>query len=89
MPGVERKFVGHVLPGQRLLRAAAHVRLPFFDHAAVFHGCPEMAGIIVRVGILGVDREFHFCREREYASIADRAFGKGAEADAAMHKASR
>src|SRR5438067_8064110 len=58
--GIEGKFVDHVLPRQRLLGAAAQMRLPLLDHAAVLQGDADMAGIVVWIGILGIDHEFDF-----------------------------
>src|ERR1700719_3853161 len=89
MPGVEREFIGHILPGQRLLRAAAHVRLPLLDHAAVLHGRPDMAGIVVWIGILRVDHKLHLGRQREHLAVGDRRFRECAEPDPAMDKTGR
>ena len=84
---IEREFVDNVLPGQRLLRAAAQMRLALLDHAAVLHDGSDMAGIAVRVWILGIDHVFHFGGEREQFWIPDRGFGKCAQPNAAMDKA--
>src|SRR5258708_3177626 len=86
---IEREFVGHVLTRQRLLRPAAHMGLPLLDHAAIAEPGADMASVVVRIGIVRGDHEFHFCRECEHTRIADRAFRESAKPDAAMDKAGR
>ena len=80
MLGVERELVDHVLPGQRLLRAAAEPRLPLLEHAAVVERGAEMSRVIVRIGIVGIDYEFHLGRQRQHVRIPDRRFGERAQA---------
>src|SRR5260370_479971 len=87
--GIECEFLPDVPPGQRLLRAAAQIRLPFLDHAAVLHRRPEMAGIVGGVGILGVDHVSHFGGKCEHFGVADRHLRERAEPDAAMDKTGR
>ena len=86
---VERELVGHVLPRQRLLRAAAQIRLPLLDHAAVVEGGADVAGVIVRIRIVRIDHELHFCRQRQHVGIADRPLGERSKPDAAMDKTRR
>src|SRR3954467_12126410 len=87
MRGVEQELVGHVLPRQWLLRAAAQIRLPILDHAAVPERGADVAGVIVRIGIVRIDHELNLGSECQHTLIADRAFRERAEPDAAMHKA--
>ena len=89
MGGVEDEFVDHVLPGQRLLRAAAQMRLPLLDGRAIRKPCLDVARVAVRVRILQIDHEFDLGRERKHARVADRAVRERAEPDAAMDKAGR
>jgi hypothetical protein len=72
------------LPRQRLLRAAAHMGLPFLDDAAVPERGTDMAGVISRIGIVWIDHEFHLGSERKHPCIADGTFREGAEPDTAM-----
>src|SRR5205085_11765125 len=87
--GIEGKFVDHVLPCQRLLGAAAQMRLPFLDDAAVVQGDADVAGIATWIGILGIDHELDFRGQRQHTRIADRAVAEGAKPDATMDKTGR
>src|SRR6185436_3885054 len=73
-------------PRQRLPRASAQMRLALLDHAAILQDRPDMACVVVRVWILGVDYVFHLCREPEKFWIPDRSFRKCAEPNAAVDK---
>src|SRR5215475_2299411 len=86
---VQYELLRHVLLAQRLARTAAQMRLALLDHAAVFHGGPDMTGIAVRIGIIRIDHELHLGREREHAWVTDGAVRERAEPNAAMHKAGR
>ena len=72
--GIEQELVDDILPRQRLLRTTAQMRLAFLDHAAVPERRADMAGVVVRIGILGIDDEFHLGREREHTRIAKSRF---------------
>ena len=65
------------------------MRLPFLDHAAVLQDGAEMAGIIVRIGIIGVDDVFHLGGERKHLGIADRTLRERTQSDTAMDKTGR
>ena len=54
---VERELVLDVGARQRLLRAAAEMRLALLDHAAVGERRADMAGELVRIGIVRIDRD--------------------------------
>ena len=71
---------------ERLVRAAAHVRLALLDHAAVAQRGADVAGEGLRIGILRVDPVAHLGGEREHGRIAHGGVGESAEADIAATK---
>src|SRR6476646_7260054 len=55
MTCIEQEFVFDVLAAERLVRAAAHMRLTLLDHASVAQGHADVAGEVVWVRIVGID----------------------------------
>src|SRR5581483_6506005 len=74
---------------ERLLRAAAEMRLPLLDHAPVLERRANMAGEDVRIRIAGIDDVAHLRSECEYASIAHGFIREGIEADRAFDESGR
>ena len=89
MLGIEQELVDHILPLQRLLRATAQMRLPLFYHAAIPEGGADVAGVIVWIGVVGIDHEFNFGGECQHAVVANGPIREGAEPNAAVHKTCR
>src|SRR3954454_10301650 len=52
---IEQEFVLDILAAERLVRAAAHVWLALLDDAAVVERHADVAGEVVRIGIIGID----------------------------------
>src|SRR3954452_21371797 len=89
MMGVQPEFLGDILPAQRLMRAAAQMRLPLLDNAAVLRRGADMAGIVRWIGIARIDDVLHFFSQCQHPGIADRIFTERAEANAAIHEGDR
>src|SRR5882762_5299239 len=68
---------------ERLVHAAADMRLALLEHAAVPEGHLYVAGVGLRVRIVGVDDVTNFGGERENARVAHGFFRKGLEPGAA------
>src|SRR5215510_14551013 len=64
MAGIEPELVLDVAAGERLMRAAAQMRLALLDRGPVAQSRADMAGIVRRIGILGIDHVFHLGGER-------------------------
>src|SRR5262245_46752367 len=86
---VERELLLDVAARQRLVRAAAHMRLALLDHAAVGEYRADVAGEIVGIRIGGVDLVAHFRGERGHARLLHGVVGEGVEPDIAAHEAGR
>src|SRR5262245_60299118 len=69
MPAAQRKLFFNIRPRQRLVRAAAHVRLALLDDAPVREHGADVAGIFVRVGIVRVNHVFDLAGERHDSRI--------------------
>src|SRR3954462_9152921 len=89
MMGVQPEFLGDILAAQRLMRAAAQMRLPFLDNAAILHRGADMAGIVRWVGIAQIDDFLPFFSKCNPPGIADPIYTNGAEAKAAIHESGR
>ena len=89
MAAIERELVLDIGARQRLIRAAAEMRLAFFDHAAVVERRADMAGEFVRIGIVRIDVVADLGRQREHARILHGLVGEIAEPDIAAHKRRR
>src|SRR6516165_2344861 len=87
--GVERELLLDVAARQRLVGAAAHMRLALLDHAAVGEQRADVAGEIVGIRIVRVDLVAHFRGERGNARLLHRVVGEGVEPDIAAHEAGR
>jgi len=61
---------------QRLVRAAAQMGLPFFQHGTVFHLDADMPGVFVGVRVVRVDLIAHLAGERDQARVAHALLGK-------------
>ena len=72
VPGVENKFFLKIGAREQLMRAAAHMRLAFFDDGAIAQGGADVTGEIFRIGILQIDAVAHLGGERENGGIAHR-----------------
>src|ERR1051325_6989148 len=77
---VEQEFVFDVLAAQRLVRAAAHVRLALLDHAAVAQGHADVAGEVVGIRIVKVDAVAHLLRQSDHRRLMHRLVGEVAQA---------
>src|SRR5262249_53160052 len=83
MAGVACKFFLDIDPRERLLRAAAEMRLALLDDTAVVEHRANVAGEIVGIRIVGIDLVAHFRGEREHVLVAYRGLGERVETDAA------
>src|SRR5215467_6485315 len=86
MRRIERKLLLDILPGERLVRATAHVRLALLDHAAVVEHGADVTGEILRIWIVGIDLVAHLAGEGDHRRIAHRVVRKVAEADVSAHE---
>src|ERR1043165_9917381 len=84
---IEQEFVLEVLAAERLVRPAPHMRLAFLDHAAVAQGGADVAGEVVRIGIVRIDPVADLGGERHDGRLAHRGVGKIAQAHVAPHEA--
>src|SRR4051812_46583282 len=66
---VEQEFVFDVLAAERLVRAAAHVRLALLDHAAVAQCHADVTGEVIGIGIVGINAVTHLLGEREHRRL--------------------
>src|SRR5471030_650548 len=69
MTRVEQEFVFDILPAERFMGAAAHVRLALLDHAAVAERHADVAGEVVGIRIVGVDAVTHLLGERDHRRL--------------------
>ena len=81
-----RNLRSQLVARQRLVHAAADVRLPFLDDAAVAERHAHVAGVALRIGIVRVDDVADLRGEREHARIADGLVAERGEADVAAHE---
>src|SRR5262249_26982528 len=86
---VEHELLLDVAARERLVRAAAHMRLALLDHAAVGEQRADVTGGIVGVRIVRVDLVAHFRGERDDARLLQRVVGEGVEPDIAAQEAGR
>src|SRR3546814_1001950 len=67
---VGEELVDDLLIAQRLVHAAAHVRLAQLDDRAVLQRHPDVAAVVARILIVGIDDVGDLARQREDARIA-------------------
>src|SRR6185436_17659822 len=77
---IELELFLHVGARQRLVNAAAHMRLPLFEYLLVFQRDPDMTGEVVGIGILRVDLVADLCREVAQPRLLHALFGEGVQA---------
>src|SRR2546429_1614696 len=77
--GVGAELALDLFARERLVYAAADVRLALFEHAAVREGHLDVSGVSLRIRIVRIDDVAHFGSERENARGAHRLVGKGLE----------
>src|SRR5262245_64134381 len=83
MAGVACKFFLDIGPRERLLRAAAEMRLALLDDTTVVEHRANVSGEIVGIRIVGIDLVAHFRGEREHVLVAYRGLGERVKTDAA------
>src|SRR5262245_28183754 len=86
MPAAQREFVLDVRARQRLVGAAAHMRLALLDDAAVVELGADVAGELVRIRIGGIDHVAHLAGERDDLGILHGRVGEVAEPDIPAHQ---
>src|SRR3546814_704775 len=67
---VGEELVDDLLIAQRLVHAAAHVRLAQLDDRAVLQRHPDVAAVVARILVVGIDDVGDLARQREDARIA-------------------
>src|SRR5438552_4489722 len=72
VPGIGAELALDLFARERLMHAAADMRLALFEHAAVREGHLDVAGVGLRIGIVRIDDVAHFGSERENARVAHR-----------------
>src|SRR3954454_14493592 len=79
--GIEHEFLLDVVAGERLVGAAAQMRLALLDDATVGKQRADMSGEIVGIRILRIDPVAHLRRKREHIRLLHRVVGEGIEPD--------
>src|SRR5690606_13467629 len=74
---------------ERLMPAAAHVRLAQLDDAAVLQRHADVAAVVARVLVVGIDDVGDFSREREDARVARLVVAELRQARVALVEADR
>ena len=77
---LEANFSSRYLSRQRLVGAAAHVRLALFDDIAVAQQRPHMAGIVPGVGIVPIQAVADLGGDREHGADRHGRVGEGVRA---------
>src|SRR4029079_9040126 len=83
---IEYEFLLDVRARERFVRPAAEMRLSLVYNGAMVKYRANMAGEIVRIGIIRIDHVTDLRREREHVLVAHRSVREGVKADAAVHK---
>ena len=84
---VPQEFFLDVGARQRLVPAAADMRLPFFQHRAVFQANANMPGVLIGIAVVRIDLVAHLGRQALQARVGDALVGEGVEAGVAEHEA--
>src|ERR1043166_190465 len=89
MAAIERELGENVGARERLLGAAAKMRLALLDHLAVRERHADVAGELVRIGIGRVDAVTDLRGDGEHALVFHRVIGEIAQAHIAPHERGR
>src|SRR5262249_22372727 len=84
---VEPELLLEVRTRQRLVRAAAEMRLALLVHLAVLHPHAHVAGELIGVRVVGVDLVAHLGGDRTQPRVAHALLGEGIEPGMAEHEA--
>src|SRR5581483_2176393 len=87
--GVAAELALQVLARERLLHAAADMRLALLEDAAVPERHAHVTGVSLRIEVVRVHDVAHLGREREDPRIAHSALGEGLEPRPARHERDR
>src|SRR5947208_8960878 len=74
VPGIGAELALDLFARERLMHAAADVRLALFEHAAVTERHFHVAGVASWIGVVRIDDVTHFGSESENARVAHRFF---------------
>src|SRR5437016_5023895 len=74
VPGIGAELALDLFARERLMHAAADVRLALFEHAAVTERHFHVAGVGLRIRIIRIDDVTHFGSDSENARVAHRFF---------------
>src|SRR4051812_26916375 len=86
MARAEREFIFDVLARQWLVGAAADVRLPFLDHAAVVRDGGDVSGEILGIWIARIAAVADLGGEREHGRIFPRIVCEGIKSEIAANE---